>query len=242
MTEEGKLRVIIADDELLARRRITRLLSAMNDVELVAECADGEEVLSALEGSDVDVLLLDVQMPGLSGLDAAGLLGPNGPTVIFTTAHAEHAVAAFDVGAVDYVLKPIEASRLAKALDRARDIRGKASDPVDRLALTVQGEVRLLDPGDITHALFDGALVTVHTKHEAFLTDLTLQELQRKLPAEGFDRVHRRALLNLTKVDRLQPLPTGGYTAVTVGGAEVPISRQAARELRKRFGIDLRPA
>lgn len=237
MTETVTLRVVIADDELLARRRITRLLSAMNDVELVAECADGEEVLAALDGSEVDVLLLDVQMPGLSGLDTAGLLGPHGPTVIFTTAHPEHAVAAFDVGAVDYVLKPIEASRLAKALYRARDHRGPAAEPVDRLALTVQGEVRLLDPSDITHALFDGALVTVHTNKEALLTDLTLQELQRKLPMDDFERVHRRALLNLTKVDRLQPLPTGGYTAVTFGGAEVPISRQAARELRRRLGL-----
>lgn len=237
MTEEGKLRVLIADDELLARRRITRLLAAMNDVELVAECADGEEVLTALEDEEVDVLLLDVQMPGLNGLDAAGLLGSQGPAVIFTTAHPEHAVAAFDVGAVDYVLKPIEASRLAKALDRARDRCSEAAESVDRLALTVQGEVRLLDPGDITHALFDGALVTVHTDKEALLTDLTLQELQRKLPSDDFERVHRRALLNLSKVDRLQPLPTGGYTAVTVGGAEVPISRQVARELRKRLGL-----
>lgn len=236
MTQRKKLRVLIADDELIARRRITRLLGAMPEVEVVAECVDGEAVLSALEVNDVDVALLDVQMPGLNGLDTAGLLGPQGPQIIFTTAHPEHAVAAFDVGAADYVLKPIDASRLARSLDRIRD-RLPSDAQVDRLALTVQGEVRLVDPADVTHALFDGALVTVYTSEQSYLTDFSLQELQRKLPADIFERVHRRALLNLSAVDRLQPLPTGGYTAVTMAGAEVPISRSAARELRKRLGL-----
>jgi two-component system LytT family response regulator len=195
------------------------------------------------------VLLLDVEMPGLTGLDAAGLIGAGeaavlgSPRVIFTTAHPEHAVAAFDVGAVDYVLKPIEAPRLARALARVRPApatgRADPASPVARLALEVKGEVRLLDPGEITHAVLDGALVAVHVagQAQAILTDLSLQELQRRVPAGTLERVHRQALLNLSHVRALRPLESGGFVARTTSGEDVPVSRQSARELRKRLGI-----
>jgi two-component system LytT family response regulator len=231
------LRVLVADDEVMARRRLARLLEAIAGVELVAECADGREVLAALGREQVDVLLLDIEMPGLSGLDAAGLLGTDGPRVIFTTAHPEHALHAFDVGAVDYVLKPVEASRLSRALDRARQPPPAPSAPVERLALAVKGEVRLFDPREITHAVLDGALVTVHVAGEAIITDLSLQEIQRRLPAGTLERVHRQALLNLAHVRSLRPLESGGFVARTTRGEEVPVSRQSARELRKRLGL-----
>jgi two-component system, LytTR family, response regulator len=239
------LRVLIADDELMARRRLARLLASIAGVELVAECADGQEVLARLEETQADVLLLDIEMPGLTGLDAAGLVGAGAgrPRVIFTTAHPEHAVDAFDVGAVDYVLKPVEASRLARALERARVAppAGRADQPlpVARLALEVKGEVRLVDPAEITHAVLEGALVAVHLAGEdrEILTDLSLQEIERRVPAGTLERVHRQALLNLAHVRSLRPLESGGFVARTASGKDVPVSRQAARELRRRLGL-----
>ena len=116
----SKLRALVADDELMARRRMRRLLSAMPDLEIVAECASGEEALAELDRVEVDVAFLDVRMAGLSGLDVSEVAVELGVEVVLTTAHPEHAVAAFEHGALDYVLKPVEAERLAAAITRVR--------------------------------------------------------------------------------------------------------------------------
>ena len=113
------LRVLAADDELLARKRLERLLSAMPGVEFLGACASAEELLRRVGEEDCDVVVLDIAMPGLTGLEASALLPEDGPLVIFATAHAAHAVEAFDVGAIDYVVKPVEAGRLQRALERA---------------------------------------------------------------------------------------------------------------------------
>ncbi len=239
------LKVLVADDEQLARARLTRLLSAMPGVEVVGEAKDGDEVLAALKRSpELDLVLLDVQMPKLTGVEAMALWPADGPMVIFCTAHAEHAVKAFDTGAVDYLLKPVEADRLKRALERAadRDQRARFGSEVkthqlSRLAVTTRQGVVLLDPATITHATLDDELVTVFTTTASHLTDFTLQDLVERLPAGKFERVHRRALLNLEAVARLEPLETGGYLARTHGGHSVEVSRQAARDLRRRLGL-----
>jgi two-component system, LytTR family, response regulator len=241
------LRVFIADDELLARKRLTRLLSAFPDVELCGEAADGEAVLAAARAGGLDVILLDIHMPGLSGLDALALLPEEGPGVILCTAHAEHAVDAFEHGAVDYVLKPVEPARLQKALERARARLGPKQEPpkapaasskgLARLPIPTRQGIVLVDPDTISHATLEGELVTVFTTQSEFLTDFTLNELSDKLPVEGFQRVHRRALLNLAHVSRLEPLETGGYIARTTRGHAVEVSRQSARELRRMLGL-----
>ncbi len=243
------LRVLFADDELMAGRRMRRQLASIEGVEIVAECVSGEGALAKLEQIDVDLALLDVRMGGLSGIEVSEAAAELGVEIGFTTAHAEHAVAAFDAGAVDFVVKPIDRARLEVAIDRARQrieaLRATAASraapsgarPVERLALTVRGEIRLVDPRDVSHALLEGELVTVFVEHEGLVTDLSLQDLGRRLSAGSFERVHRRALLNLEHVVRLKPQPTGGYRAVTKAGHEVPVSRQAARGLRRRLGI-----
>ncbi len=243
------LRVLVADDEEMARRRLRRLLGELPDVVVVGECSTGAAALSMLESVDVDVAVLDVQMPGLSGLEVAQASAELGVEVILATAHPEHAVAAYAHGVVDYVLKPVTAERLAVAMERARS-RARANTPrieagerpgakgaIDRLALTVDGEVRLLVPSEVAFAMLDGALVRVRTAAETLWTELSLQDLETRLAGNGFLRVHRRALLNLAHVDRLRPLPTGGYVAITRGGDEVPVSRQEARRLRQRLGL-----
>lgn len=242
------LRILIADDEQLARARLSRLVSAMPDVEVVGEAKDGDEVLARVRAGGVDLVLLDIQMPKLSGTEALALWPKDGPWVVFCTAHAEHAVAAFDGGAVDYLLKPVEPERLAKAIARARDRETKAafSDALTkhqlaRLAITTRQGVVLVDPAKVSCAVLEDELVTVHTADGSFLTDFTLQELQERLPEGRFERVHRRALLNLEAVARLEPLETGGYLARTHGGQTVEVSRQSARELRRRLGLRKAP-
>ncbi|MBN8229014.1 response regulator transcription factor [Corallococcus macrosporus] len=246
------LRVLIADDELLARKRLSRLLAALPDVSVCGEAVDGDSVLAAVRAGGVDVVLLDIHMPGLSGLDAMALLPEGGPHVIFCTAHAEHAVNAFEHGAVDYVLKPVEAARLQKALERARarlPARVKSAPVAQpavptgekpafaRLPIPTRQGLVLVSPDAISHASLEDELVTVFTAQGDFLTDFTLNELADKLPPEHFHRVHRRALLNLSHVTRLEPLETGGYLARTARGHAVEVSRQSARELRRMLGL-----
>ena len=251
------LRVVIADDEEIARRRVARLLRGLPDVEIAGECKDGTEVLKRVAEGDVDVLLLDIQMPGLTGLEAMALLPDSGPYVIFCTAYAEHAVDAFDIGAVDYLLKPFEAERLEKALDRARSREAvlrfqeearqqrarraereeTGSGAIARLAVPTKQGIVLLDPNDVSHAVLDGELVTIHANGISYLTDDSLQSLEARLAHRAFERVHRRALLNLDHVARLEPCASGGYVARTHRGEAIEVSRQAARALRRRLGL-----
>ncbi|HVK82673.1 MAG TPA: LytTR family DNA-binding domain-containing protein [Kofleriaceae bacterium] len=229
-----KLRVIIADDELQARKRMTRLIEAIAGVEVVAICASAEEVITKLP-LGADVLLLDISMPGIGGLELRRLLGDAGPAVIFVTAHREHALAAFDVGAADYVMKPVTGARLEQALGRvrARQVPAHASD---RISVATRAGVVLLDPSTIIYVQFDGALVTIHGAVQSWISTSTLKELEAQLPPK-FARVDRRHLLNLDEVTRLVPEPDGGYLAITRTGASVPVARQAARELRRRLGL-----
>jgi len=172
--------------------------------------------------------------------------------VIFCTAHTAHAVAAVDVGAVDYMLKPIEVARLCKVLDRAREQESRRrfraevlrqqrmqseAPPLYRLALPTRQGVVLVSPLEVTHAVLDGELVTVYTRDAQYLSTLSRQDLESRLSGERFARVHRRALVNLEHVVRLEPTDVGGYTARTTGGHAVEVSRQAARGLRRRLGL-----
>lgn len=236
------LRVLFADDEQMARRRLRRLLEAMPEVTVVAECESGEAALRELDRVDVDVALLDVRMGVVSGLDVAKIAETLGVEVVLTTAHAEHALEAFERGAVDYVLKPVDAERLVRAIERAAKrvdrapAASRTAEPArERVAIEVRGEVRLVRPSDVTHALHDGALVTLFVAGEALWTEKSLTDLEALFP--HLTRVHRRALLSIAHVDRLRPEDSGGYTAVVPPASEVPVSRQAARALRKQLGL-----
>ena len=255
------LRVLIADDELLARKRLLRLLGAIDDVVVVGECEDGAAVLARVREGDVDVVLLDVQMPGLTGLEALQLLPPGRPRVILCTAYTEHAVPAFEHGAIDYLVKPVEAARVKKALDRARErvVRDAAADleavagsngasapsassephppraALERLAIPTRQGIVLLDPRSVSHAVLEGELITVFTDDGEYLCDETLGDLHAKLP--GFERVHRKAIVNLEHVVRLDPVDSGGFLARTRSGRAVEVSRQSARDLRRRLKI-----
>jgi two-component system, LytTR family, response regulator len=243
------LRILVCDDELMARKRVLRLLGELDGIEATLECESGEQVLARLREDDVDVAILDVNMPGMSGIETVLAMPEERPYVIFLTAHPEHAVKAFEVGAVDYVLKPVDDARLSKAIERARTFldsgtTGKAdadsigTPKLTKFAIATHDGAALVSPGDVTHATFDGTLVSVHTSNRTILTDDTLQDLETKLgPAGTFERVHRRAILNLDHVERLESVDSGGYVACLSTGKRVDVSRQSARKLRRRLGL-----
>jgi two-component system LytT family response regulator len=236
------LRVAIADDELLARKRLVRLLEEMGDVEVVGVHEDAASLLAQVAVDVVDAIVIDVQMPGTDGIEAAARVPEGGPFVIFATAHPEHAARAFDVGAVDYVLKPIEGPRLARAIDRARaqieSRRPPGVEPLTRIAVTTRQGVVLVAPDEISHAEFDGTLVTIHRRDaEPLLCDYSLQDLAQRLVEPRFDRVSRRAIVSLAEIAMLVPQETGGYVAVMKSGSHVAVSRQSARRLRRWLGL-----
>ncbi len=243
------LRVLVCDDEMMARKRILRLLGETGLTEVVTECQSGAEVLARLAEGEYDVAILDIDMPDMSGLELTGKMqevGVEQPYVVFLTAHPEHAVQAFDVGAIDYMMKPVDGPRVEKALARASNFQeevrsgagaGAGAGLPAKLAVPTKNGVVLLAPQDVTHAVFDGALVTIHTRDRHYLTDFTLADLEAKLTGGPFERVHRRSLLNLEATERLEPVASGGYTAFVAGGKPVDVSRQAARKLRRWLGI-----
>lgn len=239
------LRVLVCDDELMARKRVLRLLGELGGIEATIECESGEQVLERLGQEEVDIAILDVNMPGLSGIETVLAMPEDRPYVVFLTAHPEHAVKAFEIGAVDYVMKPVDDARLAKAVERARTFLDQgprseagAEPKLAKLAIATHDGAALVSPAEITHATFDGTLVTVHTSTRTILTDDTLQELEAKLGRAGtFERVHRRAILNLDHVERLESVDSGGYVACLPQGKRVDVSRQSARKLRRRLGL-----
>lgn len=241
------IRILVADDEQVARQRLTRLLGALDDVTVSGEAKDGGEVLAKVKAGGIDLVLLDIRMPGLTGVEALKLMPVDGPLVVFCTAHSDHAVDAFDGGAVDYLLKPVDAARLARAVERARqrllskrapEAARSGSGRANKLPIQTRQGIVLVDPGDVTHAVLEDELVRVSLKGGVeHLSDFTLQEVQDRLGSGPFVRVHRRALVNLDQVVRLEPIETGGFLARLVTGKSVEVSRQAARDLRKALGL-----
>lgn len=243
------LNILIADDELMARRRLARQLAVLDEVTLMAECVDGQQALERLRTGGIDVAILDIQMPGLTGLEVASLLKAPELYVIFATAHPEHALEAFDVGAVDYLLKPIEVSRLEQALERARHFSAKAApalrvvdrsskSTLRRLTVSTQRGLMIIDPHEILYAVLEYELVKLVTLQQEVLIAESLKSLEDKLTEHDFMRVHRQSLLNLRYLSALVPLDSGGYDAQMTNGDSVVVSRQSAKRLREWLGID----
>lgn len=246
--------VLVVDDELIGRRRLERLAAGVADVTVAGACDSGEAALDRIAAGGIDVVLLDIQMGAVSGIDVLSRLGAGLPLVVFVTAHAEHAVAAFEGGAVDYVLKPVDEARLSRALERAKErvlaYRQRPSDAPpeeeaelppgapDRLAIPTRRGLAVLDPSEIRYAIVDGESVLIHATRGVYVTDFRMVALEKKLPADRFVRAHRRVLLNLEHVVGLEAPEAGVHVAELSDGATVPISRQAARALRRRWAVE----
>jgi two-component system, LytTR family, response regulator len=244
------MRVVIVDDEHIARQRVRRLLEREGGCVIVAECATGVEAVSAVEKYNPDLLLLDVQMPELDGFGVVATLSPEKtPLIIFVTAHDTHALRAFDAHAVDYVLKPIKAERLRIALDRARLHQGR-SGTVERherlraLLGTLANVERILVKGDgrmffIRTAEIDwveayGNYVRVHVGSSAHLLRETMASMERMLPQDRFARIHRSTIVNLERVVEMKQWMSGDYNVLLTTGARVKLSRSYRENLEQR--------
>ena len=243
------IRVLIVDDEAPARAKLRAWLKSQADIEIAPECADGLSAAQAIESGFVDVVFLDIQMPGLSGLEVAAQLDPDtAPLLVFVTAYDVHAVAAFDLEAVDYLLKPYDESRFHRTLDRVRErlqgLRGAAAVFVarqqlgvtDRMLVPDRDGLRLIDCASI-HALeADDNYVHIHTADRTYLVRRTLRDLLLQIGEDRFVRIHKSAAVNILEVDALSPLFKGDYQVTLRSGKSMRLSRRYTADLFSRTG------
>lgn len=247
------IRALLADDEPRARARLRRLLEDHADLSIIGEAATGDEVLQLALTLRPDVIFLDVRMPGPSGTDVARRLIdylPESvrPSVVFTTAHAEHAVEAFAAEGVDYLLKPIERERLAEALRRVRKISWSAPvspspspQPVREAPVVLEGHrgsaLAQIPVGSIRSIEVEDGVAFAYTS-DGLRTRLgeDLIALESSLP-EQFFRVSRSAIIAVDHITELHPQPSGTWEAELVGGRRVAVSRRRAKALKERMGI-----
>lgn len=243
------MRVLIVDDEAPARDKLRRWLAEMPDVEIVAEAADGIAASIAIARHAPDAVFLDIQMPGLSGLEVAVQLEPSAaPLLVFVTAHDEHAIRAFDVGAADYLLKPYDKERLAKAVERLRQRRSaggatplavhlarRQTGPSDRL-LVPQGEgLQLIEAASVHWLQSDDNYVHVHTAQSRHMIRRTLVDLLEQLGEHRFVRIHKSAAVNLAEIASLAPLFKGDHELTLRSGKVLRLSRRFKDEVFARL-------
>ena len=224
------LRAFIVDDEPLARRRLRSLLSRQEDVELVGEAGDGPSAAARLAEVRPDVVFLDIRLPELDGFALLDALGEVRPAVVFVTAHDEYALRAFDVNALDYLLKPFDESRLREAVRRAR--AALSSPPPTRLALRTDGRMTLLDVAAVDWVEAADNYVCVHAGGTTHVVRGTLAELAARLDPRRFARVHRSTLVNIERIREV--LPDGRDFAVVLrDGTRLALARGRHRRLRE---------
>lgn len=225
-------RVLVVDDERPALDELTWLLQRDDRVGEVLPCDTATDALRILQEQDVSAVFLDVQMPGLSGLDLAQVLArfKEPPPVVFVTAHEEHAVDAFDLRAVDYVLKPVREARLAEAVRRVVEGRRPAASGDEQIPVERGGVTRFVNRSEISHVEAQGDYARLHTAAGSHLVRIPLSTLEERWAAAGFVRVHRSALVSLPHVTEVRM--DQGRCTVVVGGSELTVSRRHTRELR----------
>ncbi len=249
------LRAYIVDDERLAVQRLTRLLKTSGRVQIVGSETDPEAALAFLQGHPVDVLFLDIQMPGLTGFELLERL-ETPPLVIFTTAYDQYALNAFDVNSIDYLLKPIEPERLERALDKLERLRGQPRPDVralarelaaelaparrlERIASRVGERTTVLETSRISHFVARDKLTFAIVNGREHVIDYTLTDLEARLDARRFVRIHRSTVVNASFVQELFPAVDGGVLVrlKDESKTELSVARDRVRELKARLGI-----
>jgi two-component system, LytTR family, response regulator len=243
------LRVLIVDDEPLARRRLKALLKDEADIEIVGECEDGASAVAATTRLSPDVMFLDVQMPGMDGFDVIEALGPGRcPAIVFVTAYDKYALKAFDVHAIDYLLKPFDRKRLRRALTRARILASnekemgrrllaalgdfRAGRPQERIAVKSRGRVYFIRAEEITWVEASGHYVTLHAGRDEHVIRGTIQDMESRLDPERFVRIHRSTIVNVDRIKELLPSFHGEYTVVMRDGTRLTSSRGQSERLQ----------
>ncbi len=229
--------ILIIDDEELARRGIRARLAEAADVEIVGEAHDALSGRAAIEELHPDLVFLDIEMPGVDGLSMIGQIAERArPLVVFVTAHEDHALDAFGVQALDYVLKPIDGERIVRALGRARArLAERTPAVVERILVRDRGRVVALDPSSIDWVQSDGDYVRIFAGRRTFLHQATISAFANELPTQ-FVRVHRAAIVNVERISELAPLTNGDYSILLSTGARLKLARTRRAALAERLG------
>jgi two-component system LytT family response regulator len=235
------IKVLVVDDESLARRNLTVLLHRDPDIGSVAECGSGLEAIATIRKSKPDLVFLDVQMPECGGFDVLELLGNDlPPTIIFVTAYDEYALRAFEAGALDYLLKPFDDARFARALHRAKERLAHylpAQRPgAQRLVVRNQGQVLFVNVADIDWIEAAGYYACLHVGSDTHILRRTLLELEQDLGDARLIRIHRSILVNLERIRALELQSAGEYEVVLDSKVRLRLSRRYRKRLQDRMG------
>ncbi len=245
---EAPLNVVIVDDESLARDTVRLLLEEVTDMEVVAEAADGVQAVEAIRAHDPDLVFLDVQMPGLTGLEVVSEVGADRmPPVVFVTAYDEYAVKAFETSAIDYLVKPFSDDRFEAALDRARsqvqqvrradlenrlrqllaETRTPAAPKQDvRFMIKERGSIRFVEAGEINWVEAAGDYVILHDGESKSMIRETMTGMEKKLPSDRFVRIHRSTIVAIDAIREIKPYFHGDYIVYLKDGTELKLSRR----------------
>jgi two-component system LytT family response regulator len=259
MMAAKRLRVLIAEDERLARQRLEDLLAHEDNVEIVGRAENGLAAVEAIRSLEPDIVFLDIQMPGKTGLDVVREIGADRmPPVIFTTAY-DHALAAFDLAAIDYLIKPFDDERFEKAFRRARkmielDQVSKLSNELrsllgagggaaeakgkylERIAVDMRGQVRIVPVKQIDYLIASGPYAELYVGDKRYLIRERMQTLEERLDPAKFFRIHRSAIVRLDLVETLIRNPGGDYAVVLRGGVRLKVSRARFEQLEILVG------
>ena len=263
MTSARPLRVLIADDERLARQRLEDLLAHEASVEVVGRADNGLTAIEAIRALRPDIVFLDIQMPGKTGLEVVREIGVDKmPPVIFTTAY-DHAVAAFDLAAIDYLIKPFDDERFEKAFRRARkmielnqvsrlseELRTLLSGPqsergavngqyLERIAVEMRGQVRVVPVKQIDYLIASGPYAELFVGEKRYLIRERMQTLEERLDPAKFFRIHRSAIVRLDLIETLIRNPGGDYAVVLKGGVKLKVSRSRFEKLEQLMGLKI---
>lgn len=259
MEGDKKIRALIVDDEPFARERVSRLLEADEDVVVIGECKDGFEAVAAIEEQSPDLLFLDVQMPGKDGFGVlTDIAADKTPVVIFLTAYDQYAVRAFDAAALDYLLKPFDEDRFAKALARAKmqltipplietssesptaspdAVSGAVSSAyLERIIIRTGGRVLFRNTGEIDWIEAYGNYVRLHFGESAYLLRETIGHLEARLDPAKFTRIHRSTIIQVDRIRELQPQLAGHYRTTLRDGTKLTLSRRYRKNLKNLLG------
>jgi two-component system LytT family response regulator len=263
---DSPIRVVIVDDEPLGRRRIEQLLARESGVEIAGQFGDGASAVEGIRGLKPDLVFLDVQMPKLSGLEVMKTLGDEMPVTIFVTAYDQHAVQAFDLAAVDYLVKPYDDERFETAFHRARRhlgleeahrlqdrlravlAGGDATSPapqsaqppkkfVERLPVESKGQVRLVPVSEVDAIVASGAYAEIVTAGARHLVRQTMQEIERSLDPDRFLRIHRSTIVAVDSVDSLLRGASGDLEVKLKTGARLTVARSRREEVERKLGL-----
>ena len=246
------LRALIVDDEAPARSELRYMLEKTDDVEIVGEASNAREAIELIRALNHDVVFLDIEMPGLTGLNVAEIILelPRSPAVVFVTAYGEYAVKAFELDATDYLIKPFDEKRLHKTINKITEVRRedqKATNNqpsegllnIGRLPVEKRGKTILLSNDDIIYANTKNDYTFIHTYDDNYITSFTLKELEGRLQDDAFFRAHRGFIVNLHEVKEIVPMFGGSFLLRVKDSkeSEIPVSRRNARKLRSILGL-----